>query len=160
MKALMVASLALVLAVPVSAQQWTTEEQAVIDHIKMCWNAWVDAQREGGPDQFFQRCPFDENSSFWWTDAATPQSVERIRREWEFFAKIDLGWVDMRPIVVRIWGDVAMVQFYGYWKANTPEGPVTTEYMRTELFRRNGSHWVFLGGQGTPVSAKDAAPYN
>ena len=52
-----------------------------------------------------------------------------------------------------------MVQFYGTWKARTADGPVTTEYKRTELYGSVNGTWVFLGGQGTPSTAKDAEPY-
>jgi hypothetical protein len=142
-----------------SAQHWTPEEQALLDQIEHCWDAWVSAGDEGTPDTFFQQCPHAEDSSMWWTEFGMPQTLDRIRREWPYTSRVDLGWIDMRPVAVRIWGDVGMVQLYGTWKAAAAEGPVTTEYKRTELFRLIDGRWTFLGGQGTPSSAKDADPY-
>ncbi len=142
-----------------SAQLWAPEEAALIDHIKACWTAWINAGEESDPDGFFQACPHAEDSSMWWTEFGAPQTPERIRREWPFIKRIDLAWVDLQPVAVRIWGDVGMVQFYGTWKAAGPEGPMTTEYKRTELFRKVDGRWVFLGGQGTPSNARDAEPY-
>lgn len=142
-----------------SAQRWTAEEQGLIAHIKMCWDAWIEAQPEGTPDAFFQRCPYSEDATMWWTEFNAPQTPERIRREWDYSSGVDLAWIDLQPVSVRIWGDFGMVQFYGTWKAQTTESPVTTEYKRTELYRRIDGTWVFLGGQGTPSTARDAEPY-
>ena len=52
-----------------------------------------------------------------------------------------------------------MVQMYDTHKARTPNGPVTTEYKRTEVFRKVDGRWMFVGGQGTPTNTKDADPY-
>jgi len=142
-----------------AAQHWNAQEQGLIDHIKMCWTAWVDAQSDPGPNRFFQACPYAEDASMWWTDSGALQTPERIRREWPFTAGVDLGWIDLEPMAIRIWGDIGMVQFLGIWKARTPDGPVTTEYKRTEIYRRVEDGWVFLGGQGTPATARDAEPY-
>lgn len=142
-----------------SAQEWAPEEAALIEHIKSCWDAWISSGDQGGPDAFFQQCPHAEDSSMWWTEFGAPQTTDRIRKEWAYTSRVDLAWIDLQPVAVRIWGDVGMVQLYGTWKAQSPEGLVTTEYKRTELFRKVDGRWVFLGGQGTPSSAKDAEPY-
>jgi ketosteroid isomerase-like protein len=142
-----------------SAQQWTDEEQGLIDHIKMCWDSWMEAVEAGDVEIHYRKCPQADNVSMWWTEYGAPEGKEMARRNWAQISATDLGWLDVRPVAVRIWGDVAMVQFYGYWSARTPEGPTVTEYKRTEVFRRDGGQWVFLGGQGTPASAADSDPY-
>lgn len=160
MKGIIVVSLLLTLAGPLTAQQWTEEEQDLIQHIEACWTAWMDTHRSGGDaDAFYERCPTADDVSMWWTEWGTPQGKSHAGREFPYFADIDLDWIAVNPVAVRIWGDVGMVQLYGYWKAATPEGPTTTEYKRTELFRRIDGQWVFLGGQGTPSSLADADAY-
>jgi hypothetical protein len=94
----------------------------------------------------------------WWTNDGMPQTLERTIRNW-VVPPVDVMWLDLNPIAIRIWDDVAMVQMYAIWKAKTPDGLVNTEYKRTEIFRRVDGRWVFMGGQGTPVSAKDEDPY-
>lgn len=159
MKMLLTTSLLFAVATPLVGQRWTAEETGLIDHIRACWTAWTDAQQSGGADAFFERCTTADDASMWWTEWGSPQSNDQVRREWPYFVETDLGWIAVNPVAVRIWGDVGMVQFYGYWKAQTPNGPTTTEYKRTELFRRVNGQWVFLGGQGSPSSAADADPY-
>jgi hypothetical protein len=65
----------------------------------------------------------------------------------------------MRPVAVRIWDNIGMIQFYAYWQAKTKEGNVVTEYKRTEMFKNENGNWILLGGQGTPVTIADADPY-
>lgn len=143
---------------PMVAQEWTAEEQDLLDHIKTCWDAWIDTRSQPDYERFFQRCPWDQDVSMWWTNDGMPQTMERTIRNW-VIPPVDVAWLDLNPIAIRIWGDVAMVQMYALWKAKTPDGLVTTEYKRTELFRKVDGRWVFLGGQGTPVAAKDKDPY-
>ena len=159
MRAPFLVLIALLIAVPGSAQQWTQEEQSVIDHVKSCWDAWVDALADETPDRFFQACPEDENAHYWWTSDAAPQNRESVERSWSQIREVDDDWADLRPIHVNVFGDVAIIQFYGYWKANTPDGLVRTQHKRTEVFQQRGGGWVFLGAQGTPSSAADAEPY-
>lgn len=158
MKILAFVSLSLILAGPLSAQHWNAEEQALVDHIKTCWDAWVETRPQPDPDRFFEQCPYAEDASRWWTNASVPQTKESIIRNW-INPPVDIGWVDLTPIAIRIWDDVAMVQMYGSWKARTPNGPVTTEFKRTEVFRKVDGRWMFVGGQGTPTNTKDADPY-
>ena len=156
-----VASIALGVALPapVTAQHWTAEEQGLLDALKSCWDSWMEAVRAADPEIHFRKCAWVENSSMWWTEFGAPEGQQMVRRNFEKFVVTDIDWLDIRPVSVRIWGDVGMVQFYGYWNARTPDGPTVTEYKRTEVFRRVDGRWVFLGGQGTPASAADAQPY-
>jgi hypothetical protein len=96
----------------------------------------------------------------WWTNQGAPEGIEGIKRNWDVICSVDANWIDMRPVAIRIHDNVGIVQFYGYWKANTKDGPVTTEYKRTEVFLKVDGLWTFLGGQGTPASPRDAEPYN
>ena len=159
MRVLTLTFLALIVAPPVMAQQWSDEQQGLIDHMKMCWTAWVDALADETPDRFFEACPQDENAHFWGTNQAVPGNEEDVRRNWDVIREVDDNWGGLRPIYVGIFGDVAVIHLYGYWRANMPDGLVTSEQKRTEVFQRRTGGWVFLGAQSTPVTAADAEPY-
>ena len=158
----LIAALVLVLAQPgvSSAQQWTDEQQEVIDHIKSCWDAWVEALAHETPDHFYDNCAIDERSHFWWTGHGAPANELEVRRNWKVIREVDDDWVDLRPVYVDVFGDVAIVHFYGYWRANTPNGPTVTEHKRTEVFQRRVNGWVLIGAQGTPATPADAEPYS
>jgi len=160
MRALAVACLlvAVLTPSPASAQQWSPEQQEVIDSIKACWDIWMDALEADDPDIFFDACDVG-GTTYWWTMHNAPTTPETDRRNWDRYRDTDTGWSDMRPVSVTVFGSVAVVHLYGYWLANTATGEVVTEQMRTEFWQKRDGRWLFLGGQGTPVTEADAAPY-
>jgi len=150
------------LGVPSSAlvaQEWTPEQQSLIDHVTQCWDAWVEALADETPDRFFEACPTDERAHWWWTADGVPGSPKDDRRNWHVYRDTDEDWVSLRPVYVDIFGDVGIIHMYGYWRAKTAGGTVTTEAKRTEVFQRRSGGWVLIGAQSTPVTPADAAPY-
>jgi hypothetical protein len=150
----------LILPVINIAQNWTKEEQEVLDNVEMCWDAWMEAVEKNDMEIWFNKCPSADNLSMWWTGNGFLSNHRGNRRNFDRFVETDVKWVDLQPVAVRIHGAVAMVQFYGIWRAKTSEGQKNTEYKRTEVFQKRNGIWVFLGGQGTPSSAEDKAVYN
>lgn len=120
----------------------------------------MEAVKKKDAEIWFKKARPVENFSFWWTEEGAPAGAGAIRRDWDTISKVDANWVDIRPVAIRIHGDVGIVQFYGYWKANTKDGPVTTEAKRTEVFIKVDGRWSFFVGHGTPSSSKDAEPYD
>ena len=142
-----------------TACAWSDEEQEIIDYVTSAWDAWMEAVEKNDPEIWVKKANIDQNYSMWWTDDGVPRGLNTVKRDWKSICDTDLGWVDIRPVAIRVFDDVAFIQFYGYWKAKTPDGPKTTEYKRTEIFRKVNGGWSFIGGQGTPVSREDAEPY-
>ena len=147
-------------AVPVSAQEWTAEQQSLIDHVTTCWDVWVEALADETPDRFLDACPQDERGHYWWTAEGAPDDlIEGLRRNWHVIREVDDDWVSLRPVYVDIFGDVGIIHMYGYWRANTPDGTVITEMKRTEVFQRRSGVWFLIGASSTPVTQADADPY-
>ena len=156
------AALAFVFLLPMAAhaQQWTVEQQEVIEQLKTCWDIWEDALQAGDPSPWLERCA-DPDLTYW-ADDAVPAGIEMQRRAWATWMESDYRWVDLRPLVVTIRDDIAIMQFYGYWNEKRPDGRVVTEAKRTEVFRKVNGRWLLLAGQATvppelPVSALVAA---
>ena len=156
MRALTLLLTAGLVAVPAEAQEWNAEQQDLIDHVTMCWDAWVDALTDETPDRFYSACPEDESAHWWWTAEGVPSSAAVVRRNRHVTREVDDDWVSLRPVYVDMFGDVGIIHHYGYWRANTSDGTVRTEHKRTEVFQRRNGVWVFIGGQGTPVAPADA----
>ena len=132
------------------AQQWTVEQQEVIDQLGECWDIWMDGVRQGTPEAWVEQCTVGD-ATFWPGEFAAPISVDDIRRAWGTTAGVDINWIAIHPIVVRVDGDVAIMHFYGTWHEPSPEGVVETEAKRTEVFRRIDGRWKISVGHGTPV---------
>jgi hypothetical protein len=158
---LMAAFIVLLISCPLYSQTYSQEEQGLIDHITNCWDAWMEGVEKNNPEIWYEKCPAKPDASFWWTEHGAPEQIDALRRNWDLdraFAGSSY-WLDMRPVAIRIWDDVGMVQFYGYWLTDTEDGKVNTEYKRTEVFKNENGKWILLGGQGTPVTQADAEPY-
>ena len=161
MKLLLLVVLVTYFLLPITAlaQSWTEQEQELLDHIAICWDAWLEGLEKNKPEIWVEKCNTNEKYSMWWTDQGAPEGLDVIKRNFETFRTIDLDWIDIRPVAIKVFDNVGIVQFYGYWKAKTEDGSVTTEYKRTEVFLKVDGKWSFLGGQGTPVTSADADPY-
>ena len=149
---------ALFLCQPLSAQQWSAEEQGVLDDLAECWDIWMDGIRDGTPDRWITECS-TPNSTYWGAQDGAPVNNDFIRRTWGTISGQDLGWVDIRPVALSISDDIAVLHFYGYWQAPGPDGATITEAKRTEVFRQLDGRWKLISGHGTPVTPEDAAPY-
>ena len=142
-------------------QTYSNEEQELIDHITNCWDAWEEGVGKDNPEIWYEKCPSKPDASFWWTEDGAPEQTAKIRNrnQWHFVRQINHHWLDIRPVAIRIWDDIGMVQFYSYWRVNNRGKWVTTEYKRTEVFKNENGTWILLGGQGTPVTKEDAEPF-
>jgi len=153
--------LAVMMLCPLTAegQQWTSEEQAVLDTIKTCWDAWQEATQKKDFDVWLSTCRPAPDYSMWWTEFGAPVGADFDRRMFDFISSLNETWIAIHPVAIRIHGEVAIVQFYGYWQPTVEGKKVTTEYKRTEVFLKKDGRWMLLGGQGTPTSPKDKEPY-
>ena len=98
MRFLFLVTVAALFAAPVSAQEWTAEQQSLIDHVTTCWDVWVEALADETPDRFFDACPQDEGGHYWWTaDGAPDDLIEGLRRNWHVIREVDDDWVSLRP---------------------------------------------------------------
>lgn len=149
---------ALLLAQGVGAQTWTAQEQEVLDQLEECWDIWMEGIRSRSPDRWIRDCSAP-GMTFWWSADGAPSTNEWNVRNWELNAAADLGWADIRPVSLIVDGDLAVLHFYGYWRATSGDGEVLTEAKRTEVFRRLDGRWKLLVGHGSPVTMEDAAPY-
>jgi hypothetical protein len=73
------------------------------------------------PDTWFEKYPSLENASFWWTDEGSPQQNEWVKRNWDYMKDQNVGWIVVRPVVVRIWDIIGMIQCYANWEIKTKE---------------------------------------
>jgi ketosteroid isomerase-like protein len=153
-----VISLLFVLLIPfaASAQNWTAEQQEVIDHIKSCWDGWVKALEAKNYDIWADVCPCDKDGAYWFTSAGAPAIGQENQKRgltgglFTWWKK--MAWLDLRPISIKIEGDVALVHFYGVWVAEDYKGEVSQiEDKRFEVFRKKDGQWTFIGGMVTPV---------
>lgn len=156
MKPLLVCALFLVLIAPprsASAQEWSVEQQDVLDHIQACWDAWESKSY----DTWTSVCRSSEDTRFWRTTLALPYDMSsmRIRYDawWEADPSIQIHANEMQPIEVQLFDDMALVYFYAHWHWSNNEGVQTVEQKRLEVFRKVDGQWTVVGGMIDPVDS-------
>lgn len=154
----LVVSILFLTPAPSSSQQWSPEEQEVLDQLAECWDFWMEGIGTGSPDRWIQECTVP-GFTFWSAQDGAPGDNEFIARNWDMAQASDLGWVDIRPVSLTVLDDIAVLHFYGYWRAPGPDGEQVTEAKRTEVFRKVDDRWKMITGHATPVTMEDATPY-
>ena len=132
------------IASPSYAQNWTAEQQGVIDDLEACWDLWVEALDDRTPDAWASACA-EEDYTYWFRGAALG-GLEDLRREWSMIRETQEYWIGLHPISIKIYGDIAIMHFVGIWSGLGPEGRIINEANRTEVYRRDGGQWKIVAG--------------
>ena len=125
------------------AQEYTPEEQALLERMQECWDLTVAQDNAAWIDE----CAHPE-VLYWW-DTASPIDATFIRKWNDVYPDTDWLLADLRPLRISIHGDVATVYFHGTWAFRDGSGVVTqAEDRRMEVWTREGGRWMLLRGMG------------
>ena len=146
MRALTLASLALLVATPAFAQQWTAEEQEIIDFTNECWEMWQQEEVDG----YLSDC-WHEDITFWWAPDSMPfgaRWVSRASRFW--FGHNDMAVWAVQPHAVNIFGDAAVFHYQLLGLDDTAEGLEQYGHGRTDFLVRENGAWKVVGVHSHP----------
>ena len=132
----------------VSGQDWSEEEQGLLDHVKMCWDAWADAVNENDLDIWMDTCQPDPDFSGWWTANGSLWTLEAESRSFDKWVAGTEGfyWENLEPLEIKVHGDIGMIWFYITYREPGSDGPFTRfENKRFEVFRLGDGVWHWLG---------------
>ena len=107
------------------AQQWSPAEQEVRRQLEECWASWMDGVKSGSPERWFAECSVPQQT-YWPAGDGAPLTRDFSRRNWDLAIAMDRGWVDIRPVLLTVMDDVAVLHFYGYWKVPGEQGETIT----------------------------------
>ncbi len=136
------------------AQQWSAEQEEVLDHLVECWDIGMGGFKSGSHERWIAECSTPEQT-YWLSNWGAPSynEHENIRRNFDSDRKQILGWVDIRPVSLTVVDDIAVLHFYGAWRIAIPDGEKVEQTRRTEVFRRIDGRWKLMAGHATPVSS-------
>lgn len=153
MRLFAIAALAAFPFVPATAsgQHWTPEEQEIIDLNQSCWDAW------GNEDFAAARrtCNEHPDGRHWWTAESAPGIgwFEKNADRWAaaFHPIEDRLYWEVRPLSVRIFGDVALIHFWGTVTTIDDQGVRTTVARKQlNIWQRVDGRWTWIGGMASP----------
>ncbi len=86
-------------------------------------------------------------------DAASCAAGERA-----IFGQLDGASVDMRQLVVHVFGDVAIATFNGHFAGQMQEHPVALDQQGTLIFVRTGDDWKIVHEHFSPLGGSTGGP--
>ena len=146
--------LLVLLAGSAMAQEWTAEQKEVIAQIKAIWDVEIRAIQEKNADLWLAAFPCDKDAYHWIASEGAPLQMMNLRprmyREGLYWQLKRVNWLDLRPLSIKIDGDVALVHFYDTWIVENYKGEISQlENKKFLVFRKKSGRWTFLGGMAS-----------
>ena len=150
---------AVLLLIPTStqAQQWSAEEQEVLNHVEECFASFTEASELNDPQVWVRRCRPTDESLFWWAPNAGPISLEALLRDWELTLPKSKRFssIGFEPMRIRLIDDMAFVYGYTSWYDEQEDGSLNYFHdKRLEVYRKQGGLWSLISIVWLPVAAE------
>jgi len=136
---------------PSLAQQWTAEEQEIIDLNFSCWEAWAAEDLNA----VRQTCNEHPDARGWWTADGAPQVgwFEKNAERWSAAFHPRGNWIyfDIRPLSVKIFNDTAFIHFWATHTHEDSKGDTVTQTQKQlNIWQRVEGRWTWIGGMAVP----------
>jgi ketosteroid isomerase-like protein len=134
----------IIAAIPVSAQEWSAKQKEVWKNVQQYWD--LDAKQ----DLVGFMSYFHEDYLGWSKRSAFPGNKAMVRK-WvgESYKNSKTIIIDLSPLAINIFNDVAIVHYYYSQLTENKEGKRKPEQGRwTDILMKQGDKWVLIGDQG------------
>jgi len=130
------------------AQNWTAEEKAVLEKVKLGWQSWEDAVNQKDHSIWSEKSPADT-----WTAWFLPESglwtLEDSKRNFELLTK-DIAqyyWINITPLKIQVNGDHAYIWYYAFFAIEKKdESIINIEEKRFDVFSKINGEWKWEAG--------------
>ena len=144
---------ALALPTAAVAQQWSAEEQELVDHLESVWDQ-VEENDQATYEIWLETANPRDDLVWWFSHRGTPydlKAIEKWHKCWETRGT-EYTYMDVYPIAVRIIDSVGMIWFYAYGESLDADGvhrPFSSK--RLEIFQKTDGGWKLVGGMAAPI---------
>ena len=142
-----------------SAQTWSTAQQQVIDQVQTCFDNWWKATNANDLSVFLKACPCDEDFAVWSSVYGAPvgiDAVEGLFSQGVAAPSAEPPTVIIRPVRVKVAGDVAVIFYYLNVYQVDPESLFLNfnSAKRTTMLRRVSGKWQLVGDMVVPEGSE------
>jgi len=132
----------LISSAQVQAQTWSPAEKEVLQAIDDCLRAYKEENLEA-----WMACAHDDFVGFRYGSPNTWNNADLLKNvNWENEDLIE-WWI--KPLAIRIVGDVAIIHYYGYSLDRDKDGKETRSRSRwTDIMVKQGGKWVWIADHG------------
>ena len=147
--------LCFLICLPLTAQNWTAEEQEILDQIKKDWTYWEEAVKAKDLNIWLDNVQHTDDFSGWWTSEGGLWTLENDKRffdEWVKSVK-NYYWEGIYPLSIKVYDNFALIYFYATYNLEDNNGKTTRyEDKRLVVYRKVDGIWR---ATGTMVSGKE-----
>ena len=134
------------LAMPAFAQQLSREQQEVWDFILDCNDNFV-----AGDEAAILDC-FHEDFSGWRYGDQVPRNKRSVEKFLPFDLQDDILAADLRPISIRVFGNLAIAHYCLAEATEDSSGGVVRSHMIwTDILLKEGNRWYWVADHGGPI---------
>jgi len=132
-----------------SAQNWSSEEKAVLDKVKLGWQSWEDAVNQKDLSIWIEKANISDTWTAWWVEDGGLSTNEDTKKHFELITKTVTRyyWLDLTPLKIRVNGDHAYIWFYTTFALENTDGTFKNiEEKRLEVYRKINGEWRWEAG--------------
>ncbi len=139
--------MAVFLSTAVYAQQWSSEQQEIIDLNQACWDAWETEDVA----EMRRVCNEHPEATNWWTPNGAPTVgwFENNGDRWveAFLSRSSTVYAEVISLAVSIFDNTAQVYFWATLTAEDNDGGLTTTSRKQlNIWQKIDSRWTWIGG--------------
>jgi ketosteroid isomerase-like protein len=141
--------LTLITSVQLFGQEWSAQQKEVWKNVQ----AYSDLATKRDVEGFLNY--FHSDYSGWSNRSALPSTKEQVRK-WiaHDFATTKILVSEIKPVAIKIHGNIAIVHYYWSQIEKNQEGKETNTSGRwTDILMKQADKWVLIGDQGGRTSS-------
>ena len=131
---------------PLSAQEWSSDQQEVWTNVEAYWVLWAKRDLDGFIGYF-------HNDYSGWFNRTDLPSDKASSKKWiaENFSSNKIAVHTIQPVAIKVHGDFAIVHYYYSYRQEDASGKKTNMNGRwTDILMKDGDKWVLIGDHGGP----------
>jgi ketosteroid isomerase-like protein len=126
------------------AQEWSPAQKEVWKNVNDYWAVMAKGDLNGFLEYF-------HSDYVGWENGDVLPSTKEESRKWINYAYqgVKIPIYEIKPLAIKIYGDVAFVHYYYTTVKETQDGKKSTENGRwTDILLKQGNKWVLIGDHG------------
>jgi ketosteroid isomerase-like protein len=132
------------------AQEWSPAQKEVWKNVNDYWTLMAKGDVKGFMEYFHP------DYIGWDYDSPNPMTKTETSKWLEFFTQGQkFPFWDIKPLAIKVYGDVAFVHYYYSRVAESTDGKKSTENGRwTDILLKQNGRWVLIGDHGGNEKSK------
>ncbi len=126
------------------AQEWSVAQKEVWTNVTTYWGLMAKGDINGFLDYFHP-------DYIGWDNGSPLPSTKEQSKKWITYAYqgVKIPVYEINPVAIKIYGDVAFVDYYYAMAKESQDGKKSSESGRwTDILLKQGNKWVMIGDHG------------